>query len=464
MPTTTVATGAPLVPSGSRIVLVVSKGPSPAAPGAFVDVPDVAGKPQGDALERLQRAGLPVQVFNDYSDRVRRGSVVAQLPPAGASVSAGSQAVLLVSSGPAKVSTAPVVLPDVTGMTEAQAVSEIQAAGLSPQLVHEHSRTVPDGIVIVQVPSRASLATQPRKGVAPWVWVAGALAVVAVVAALFLLLGRESATVPDVTGMTQEQATAAITGAGLTLGSVEGTESADAAEGTVVSQDPAAGAEVREGSAVAIVVSGGPAPVEVPDVVKLNQAQATSALEEAGFQVKVERRSDALVEKGAVIEQTPRAGEKAEPGSTVTIVVSEGREPAEVTMPDVVGLTRVDAERALRDLGLAISVGQGSSDSVPVDVVISQLPEAGERLAEGARVAIVISTGAAPADAVEVPNVVGVGLATAEQTLADAGLQAVPASAGGTGDPANRVVAQIPAAKSKAPRGSAVVVFYSTGQ
>lgn len=462
--TRSVPQGPPMVASGSRVVLLVSKGPSQVPPGAFVEVPPVTGRSQGDALSALQSTGLPVQVVNDYSEKMRRGAVIGQLPPAGASVSAGSQAVLLVSSGAPRSATSPVVLPDATGMSEAEAVALVQSAGLSPQLVHEHSRSVPAGEVITQLPSRASLAVAGGSRIKPWMLVAAGAAVVAIIVALVLLFSSGSVSVPDVAGMTQAEAEAAVQAAGLSVGSVEGTETADTPVGTVVAQDPQGGTEARKGSRVNLLVAGGVAQVQVPDVKGKNQAEATAELEAAGFQAKVTRRPDVFVEKGLVIEQDPVGGAPVDPGSVVMIAISEGPQPAEVEMPDVVGLTRVDAERALRQVGLAISVAQAASADEAVDVVMSQLPKAGEKLIEGSRVGIVVSSGPPSAEAIAVPNVVGATLSNAEQTLADAGFEPVPAASSGTGKPANQVIAQVPSAGTQAQPGSSVVIFYASGQ
>ncbi len=76
-----------------RVVVVVSAGPHPTPPVAFVQVPAVLGEDQGKALGSLQQAGLQAQVFNDYSDSVKQGDVIGQLPAAGASAPSGSEAV-----------------------------------------------------------------------------------------------------------------------------------------------------------------------------------------------------------------------------------------------------------------------------------------------------------------------------------------------------------------------------------
>lgn len=453
----------PLLARGSRIILMISAGPSQFAPSPQVEVPDVRGLPQGDALSAFQEAGLPVQVFNDYNQTRRKGSVIAQLPQSAASASAGSQAVILVSSGSPPAPSTQILLPDTVGMTESEAVSLIQSAGFAPKFVHEHSNTVPEGVVIAQLPDHDSLASGEPGRPKPWMWAAGIGALLVAVALLVAMFSGGRPSVPDVAGMTEAEASRIIVAAGFVVGSVDETASANVPVGTVVSQSPAARTQASKGSAVNLALSTGPALVLVPDVAGMNQVQATKAIEKAGFKTMVTRLPNLFVNRGLVADQTPSGGAMALPGTTIEIVISEGKQPKDVQIPDVEGLTRVDAERVLREAGFVISVAGAASDAVASDVVISQTPLAGEKVLEGSRVGIVVSSGPPTADAVEIPNVVGATLADAEQTLADAGFQTVPAGSTGTGKPTNQVVAQLPAAGAKAQRGSPVVLFYAIG-
>lgn len=92
----------------------------------------------------------------------------------------------------------------------------------------------------------------------------------------------------------------------------------------MVRQSPAAGTKVDKGTKVTYYLSAGAEQVEVPDVTGLPEGEATAKLENAGFKVTVDRKTDATVPEGAVISQAPGGGGKAKKGSTVNIVVSEG--------------------------------------------------------------------------------------------------------------------------------------------
>jgi serine/threonine-protein kinase len=170
----------------------------------------------------------------------------------------------------------------------------------------------------------------PPKKSRAWLWI-----LLVVVAALVALGAVWAVTrdkggdtkVPDMTGMTEKKAAATLAEAGLKTGKitkVQGTEP----EGTVVSQTPAAGEKVAEGSAVDLEVAGKPqptaTPVAVPDVVGSSQAAAAATLADAGFEVVVTDAASDSVPPGTVVSQAPQAGVVATQGSSVGIVVSTG--------------------------------------------------------------------------------------------------------------------------------------------
>ena len=132
-------------------------------------------------------------------------------------------------------------------------------------------------------------------------------------------------TVPDVVGLPQAQAEANIGAAGLAVGDVAQQHSDSVPAGNVISQDPTAGSSVAPGSPVDPVISLGPAPVTVPDVVGLSGAQAQTDIEAAGLTVGdvTEQYSDS-VPADNVISQDPAAGSSVAPGSPVNLVVSLG--------------------------------------------------------------------------------------------------------------------------------------------
>ncbi len=223
-----------------------------------------------------------------------------------------------------------------------------------------------------------------------WWWILGGLGLAILVALLlyFFVFKGDQVRVPGVTGQNATSASLRLQQAGFEV-DIDRIPN-QAPEDTVIEQDPRGGTEADDGSTVTISVSLGPAPVEVPDVVGLKQGKARNRLEKAGFEVKVERRSNDQVESGRVIETIPRGGQELVGGEIVTMVVSQGTN--QVAIPSVVGLDRFEAKALLEDEGLFVSQSAQSSDA-PEDEVIRQLPGAGETRPEGSRVTIVYSSG-----------------------------------------------------------------------
>jgi serine/threonine-protein kinase len=298
----------------------------------------------------------------------------------------------------------------------------------------------------------------------------------------FLLTGSGAVEVPEVLGMTLDEATTELEEAGLAVGSVESTENADVPVGTVVEQSPEAGAEVSEGDTVDLVVAA-EEEVEVPtvpDVVGQTESDAIASIEAAGFVARSYYEYSDAVAQGVVAEQLPAAGSAAEPGSTVGIMVSQGQQPAPppepeqpdqpaqetVAVPDVTGQTSDAAVSTLNGAGLLAQPFEAYSDTVAEGTVITQYPEAGTEVLQGSSVAVVVSLGEEPSngpDAVEVPDVVGMSAAEAEQTLTDAGLGVVDIEYPSSDAPQGEVFAQIPEAGAQVSKDSFVAILISSG-
>ena len=124
------------------------------------------------------------------------------------------------------------------------------------------------------------------------------------------------------------------------------------AQGTVLSQDPAAGTEVPQGTAVSLAVSAGPPQVQIPEVKDSSQARAVNDLENLGLVVQTQERTNSSVAAGNAVKTEPAAGETVPVGSDVLLIVSKG--PKQVTVPDVVGLGKGAAETTIADAELAV--------------------------------------------------------------------------------------------------------------
>jgi len=196
--------------------------------------------------------------------------------------------------------------------------------------------------------------------------------------------------VPDVTGQPRDEAEQTMDEAGLGV-TVETRNSSDVPVDAVIETDPPAGESVRRGSEVTLIVSSGPGQVAVPPVVGQTQSAAEQQLSARGLESSVtEENSDRPA--GEVISQSPDAGTRVDPGSTVNLVVSKGPEPVTtVDVPNVVGLNRSDAVAEIRGLGLSPSVEERVTEIEPQDGrVIDQNPGGGTTVNEGTRVVLVV--------------------------------------------------------------------------
>lgn len=266
--------------------------------------------------------------------------------------------------------------------------------------------------------------------------------------------------VPDVVGMTLDDAKKELNDAGLGWKIGKQEESAQYDKGYVMGQDPEDGEKVKKNTQITLDVSTGKAEeqVEVPNVVGQDEADAQKTLEDAGFKVE----STAVYSsqpQGEVVATTPEAGTQAAKGSTVTIQVSKGEE--KVSVPDVRGTDENTAKNTLSGAGLNVTVTTDYSDSVAQGNVISQDPSGGTKVDAGTNVNIVVSLGSRP---VSVPSVVGVSESSARQLIASAGLTVGTVTYREDSAPAGQVISCDPGVGSSVSRGSTVNLVVSQGQ
>jgi eukaryotic-like serine/threonine-protein kinase len=202
----------------------------------------------------------------------------------------------------------------------------------------------------------------------------------------------------------------------------------------------------------------GPAMVDVPDVLRLTEDDATQRLQELGFKVELETRRDKFEPKGEVLRQEPFSGPMEE-GSTVTLIVSSG--PPRKNLPSLEGMTLDDAEALLERKGMELgSTRRQWNVEVEKGRVFSYVPD-GPRLPWGTVVDLVVSKGARP---LEIPDVSGTSLKKAAAALEEAGF-AVAATADAYSDDieAGRIIGTEPGATEVAPEGSEVTLVVSAG-
>jgi beta-lactam-binding protein with PASTA domain len=193
--------------------------------------------------------------------------------------------------------------------------------------------------------------------------------------------------VPRLRGGSEDRAQDALLALDLVVDDATEQYSDSIAEGDVIGTDPEAGTELSPGSRVSIVVSLGPEPVAVDDLVGQDADEVEQRYTDAGLDVVETADSSETVEEGLVVSSSPGAGEELLPGETLEIVVSSG--PEGVVIPDgIVNSTVDEARQALEDLGLVV-VEEGGG-IFELGYVTAVDPGEGETVEPGTRVTLTV--------------------------------------------------------------------------
>ncbi|KAB8196295.1 Stk1 family PASTA domain-containing Ser/Thr kinase [Nonomuraea phyllanthi] len=196
-----------------------------------ISIPSLASQEAKYAQQQLVTLGLKVDVVQDFSDDVDKGSVIKTEPPASTKVEKGSSVKLFVSKGPEKVK-----VPDgLIGATQADAMSQLEAAGLRGTVKTKVS-SKEQGTVI---DTRPKAGEELEKG-----------------GTVTLYVPKELSEVPAVIDLTVEDATKRLKAAGFKVKVVP--QPSDVPEGTVIQQNPGEGAKQQPGTTITLVVSSGP--------------------------------------------------------------------------------------------------------------------------------------------------------------------------------------------------------------
>lgn len=218
---------------------------------------------------------------------------------------------------------------------------------------------------------------------------------------LYISTGKKTVKMEDYENKTVEDAKKMLLDSGFKKKNITTTEEySDTVEkGKIISQTPDADEEVvADETQVEFVVSKGVEPVMMPDLTGLTETQAYQRMVANGLSANSLTMSDEVFSdqpKGTIISQTPTYGEEVLPGDTsVTYVLSKGVET--ITVPDVTGKSKSDAEKTLKDAGLTSTTTEEFSDSVAEGKVISMTPTGD--VTKGSQITLTISKGKEPAD------------------------------------------------------------------
>jgi eukaryotic-like serine/threonine-protein kinase len=210
--------------------------------------------------------------------------------------------------------------------------------------------------------------------------------------------GPGTATVPAVQGLTRAKARARLRKRGFKV-RTRSEPSDSITAGRAVRTSPPAGATVRKGKRVTLLLSSGPVQVTVPGVQGQSFSEASLALQNAGFKVARTDQQTSSQDPETVLGQSPSAGTSVDKGSTVTLTVATAPPqppapppPPKVQVPDIMGETQDVAVQRLSSEGFAVNIQHRDVDSPEGDgVVIDQDPSGGSAR-EGSTVTITVGT------------------------------------------------------------------------
>ena len=277
----------------------------------LVAIPNVEGLRLEAAQQRLESDGFVVAVEFENSDEAEAGEVIRTDPPGGTEAPRGSTVTLFVSAGSELIP-----VPAVVGMNIDAARQAIEAVGLTVGSVDEQ----PDADFDVDV----VISQSPVGGVE----ISAAIPV-----NLVISTGPEIFDLPDLTGESERDAIAELVELGLRW-TVDDEFNEEVAEGDVIRTDPPPGVEVQSGDTILLVVSMGPAPIPVPDLTGMTQAQAAAALDEVNLVLRVANSRQPVADPaqdGLVVTQVPSPGTTAHQGDTITVTLGQYTPPPTTT-------------------------------------------------------------------------------------------------------------------------------------
>ncbi|THV39454.1 Stk1 family PASTA domain-containing Ser/Thr kinase [Glycomyces buryatensis] len=261
--------------------------------GRYTDAPSLLSQDAASVAAYAEDEGFEVE-FDEggYSEGVPKDGVLAQNPEPGERIRLGSTITVTLSLGPERYE-----VPELAGRTEDEALAELGKFSAEVTVAHDYSTEYPKGQVIStdppagqEVKAGASVTVTVSDGVPPL-------------------------QVPDLVGMDEDSAEEALEANGLEVGETSERYSDTIPEGSVIESSPAADSPVAEGDEVGLVISEGPEPVEVPDVVGMDVDDAKELLEGLGFTVKTGQ----IWFTGTVFDQSLDEGDEVDKGSEIWI-------------------------------------------------------------------------------------------------------------------------------------------------
>lgn len=217
---------------------------------------------------------------------------------------------------------------------------------------------------------------------------------------LFLILGLvvfsmtrpREVSVPDVAGLSLEEAISELEALNLQIGNVNEEYHEEVEEGIVIRSNPSPDSVLRENASVNLYVSLGEERVVLDDYTDYSYEDARAELSELGLRVEREEAFSSSIAEGNVITQSLAAGEEVIPSeSTIVLTVSSG--PEGFALRNLTGYSSTGVEEYADELNLSVTITHEAHESIPAGQVARQSPEAGTTVYPGSRISVVFSEG-----------------------------------------------------------------------
>ena len=266
--------------------------------GSYEVVPPVSSLTVDEATVILAPLELGVEVVEEFSEDIPAGVVIRTDPASGENARKGSPVTLIVSKGQERY----LIPSDLTGQDPKDATSALEALTLVISATNEvFDEVIPVGKVVSTDPVGGTSVKRETP------------------VTILVSKGPAPVEVPPIIGTLITDATTTLGAIGLTTETIR-EDFDDSVAGTILSTDPIPGTTVPKGTIIKVVLSKGPVLVDVPNVVGMDVATATTTLQSAGFQVKVVNKlTVAILNK--VYSQNPAGGSKAPKGSVITLEI-----------------------------------------------------------------------------------------------------------------------------------------------
>lgn len=328
-------------------------------------VPGVVGDSEAEARVCLRKFGYGTRLGGEEPSRLPKGVVVRTSPGEGTSpiylVARRGPTITVtywISSGQSRV-------PDLRGATSQAATERLVAAGLVPGATAGRVDLGDPGLVVDQQPAAGSLVDA---GTPVAMWISTPL------------------TVPDIVGMQEDEAQAALRAVNL-VGRLDREEPSARPRGEVIASEPSAGARVAEKTEVRYFITSGQN--SVPDVVGMSVEEGRSILADAGFAAGIPTERPAAEAAGTILVQQPRAHTSAALGQSIDLTTSAGP----LAVPNVIGTERTAAEALLKEATFLPQLVGTQPSPRPPGTVLRTSPVGGTRHAPGLSVEYWIASG-----------------------------------------------------------------------